>query len=161
MNSTTAVGPSSEADMLAAIKAVNEMAAFNRWAGFEVTSASAGAVELQMPWREEAGQYSGFLHAGLIGALIDTACGFAACTVAGRVLASHFAVRCLAPAVGHRFVARASVVKAGRRQVFTSADLYCEDAGTGALTLVATGDAILVPVAASPPESSAQISKPA
>jgi acyl-coenzyme A thioesterase PaaI-like protein len=47
----------------------------------------------------------------VIGALIDTACGFAAATLAGRVLASHYAVNCLRPAVGERFVARARVVK--------------------------------------------------
>lgn len=94
-------------DLLAAINAINATAAFNRWAGFQVLSASAGEVELLMPWRDEAGQYSRFLHAGLIGALIDTACGFAASTVAGRVLASHFSVNCLAPAVGQCFVARA------------------------------------------------------
>ena len=58
--------------------AINQSAAFNRWCGLEVKSASAGHVELTMHWRAEFGQYSGFLHAGLIGALIDTACGFAA-----------------------------------------------------------------------------------
>jgi uncharacterized protein (TIGR00369 family) len=133
--------------LLASIQAINGSAAFNRWAGFEVVSASPGQVELQMLWRPEAGQYSGFLHAGLIGALIDTACGFAAATVAGRVLASQFSVRCLAPAVGERFVARGKVVKAGRRQVFACADLYSEAAQGAASKWVATGDAILVPLA--------------
>lgn len=144
------VPPASEptaAAVLAAVEAINALAAFNRWAGFEVVSASPGEVELRMPWRDEAGQYSGFLHAGLIGALIDTACGFAASTVAGRVLASHFSVNCLAPAVGQSFVARAKVIKAGRRQVFTSAELYSEDAAAPSRKLVATGDAILVPAA--------------
>lgn len=67
------------------------------------------------------GHYAGFLHAGIVTALIDTACGFAAATVAGgKVLASHCAVHFLAPARGEAFVARARVVKAGHRQVFTS-----------------------------------------
>lgn len=146
MSDQTSAGPASGAQLLAAVRAINEKAAFNRWAGFEVTNASAGTVELRMPWREEVGQYSGFLHAGLIGALIDTACGFAASTVAGQVLASHFSVRCLAPAVGLHFVAKARVVKAGRRQVFASAELYCGGTEDGSQKLVATGDAILVPV---------------
>jgi len=55
-------------------------------------------------------------------------------------------VSCLAPAAGDAFVARARVVKAGRRQVFAHADLFALD-GTGE-RLVATGDAILVPIAA-------------
>lgn len=138
--------PLADANLMAAVKCVNDTAAFNRWAGFEVVSASAGAVELHMPWREEAGQYSGFLHAALISGLIDTACGFAAGTVAGPVLASHVSVRFLAPATGVRFVTKARVVKAGRRQVFASADLYCETVDSADLKLVATGDAILVPL---------------
>ena len=77
-----------------------------------------------MPWRTEVGQYFGFLHAGLVGALIDTACGFAAVTVVGRVLASHFGVNCLRPAVGERVNARGRVVKPGKTQVFTACDLY-------------------------------------
>ena len=138
--------PLADAALVAAVKAVNDTAAFNRWAGFEVVSASAGAVELHMPWHEEAGQYSGFLHAALISGLIDTACGFAAGTVAGPVLASHVSVRFLAPATGVRFVTKTRVVKAGRRQVFASADLYCETVDSADLKLVATGDAILVPL---------------
>lgn len=98
-----------------------------------------------MPWRPEARQYAGFLHAGLIGALIDSACGSAAATVVGRVLASHYAVNCLRPAAGERLVARARVVKAGKSQVFTACDLYAPTADTE--KLVATGETLLTVVA--------------
>lgn len=134
-----------EADPLALIRAINETAAFNRWCGIEVLQAGRGMAEIAMPWRPEAGQYSGFLHAGLVGALIDTACGFAAATLAGRVLASHYAVNCLRPAVGRRFVARARVVKPGKTQVFTACELFAEGED-GRETLVATGETLLVPV---------------
>lgn len=133
--------------MLDTLRTVNASAAFNRWAGFEVTQAAAGEAELAMDWRaDDMGQYAGFLHAGLIGAMLDTACGFAAATVAGQVLTSHFSVNCLAPAVGTRFVARARVLKAGRKQVFARAELLALASADDAPTLVATGDAILVPV---------------
>jgi acyl-coenzyme A thioesterase PaaI-like protein len=66
--------------------------------------------------------------------------------VSGRVLASHFSVNCLAPAVGHTFVARGRVVKPGRRQVFATAELYAQGADGGEPKLVATGNALLVPV---------------
>lgn len=137
--------------MLDTLQAINATAAFNRWAGFEVTQAGQGEAELRMAWRtDDMGQYAGFLHAGLIGAMLDTACGFAAATVSGRVLASHFSVNCLAPAVGRAFVARGRVVKAGRKQVFATAELFAEGEGDAALKLVATGSAILVPVEAAP-----------
>jgi uncharacterized protein (TIGR00369 family) len=128
-------------DPLTLIRALNGTSAFNRWCGIEVEKAQAGQVEISMPWRGEVGQYSGFLHAGLVGALIDTACGFAAVTMVGRVLASHYSVNCLRPAVGERFVARARVVKPGKTQVFTACDLFaCKD---GQEKLVATGETLL------------------
>jgi len=129
---------------LAQLRAINETAAFNRWCGIEVLEAGAGHATIAMPWRPDAGQYAGFLHAGLVGALVDTACGFAAATLAGRVLASHYAVNCLRPAVGERFIARARVVKPGRQQVFTTCELFA--VADGAEKLVATGDTLLVPI---------------
>ena len=131
--------------MLNTLKHINSTSAFNRWAGFDVTRAERGEAELIMVFREtDMAQYAGFLHAGLIGALLDTACGFAAGTVAGNVLASHFSVNCLAPAVGEVFIARARVVKAGKKQVFAHAELFAQTGDQ--LKLVATGEAILVPV---------------
>lgn len=135
--------------MLDIIKTINQSAAFNRWAGFDVTKASDGEAELRMNWRaEDMGQYAGFLHAGMIAALLDTVSGYAAATQAGRVLASHFSVNCISPAIGQAFVARGKVIKAGRKQVFVAAELFAQPEGKGdeALKLVATGNAILVPV---------------
>ena len=127
------------------IQKINAMAEFNRWCGIEVTVAEAGSVEIQMPWRAEVGQYSGFLHAGLIGTLIDTACGFAAATVAGpHLLASNFSVNCLRPAQGQKFIALARVVKPGKSQIFTSCDLFAVDAGVE--KLVANGQTLLTVV---------------
>ena len=100
------------------IRAINASAAFNRWCGIEVVSAKPGEAEIAMPWRQEVGQYAGFLHAGLVGALIDTACGFAAVTMVGRVLASHYSVNCLRPAVGA--VAPRRPVAPARRPVKSS-----------------------------------------
>lgn len=132
-------------DPLTLLRQINEKAAFNRWSGFEVIAAEPGYAELAMPWRPEVAQYAGFLHAGLVGAMLDTACGFAAATLVGNVLASHFAVNCLRPAVGERFVAKARVVKPGKIQVFTRAELFAF--ASGKESLVATGETILVPVA--------------
>jgi len=127
--------------LMARIAVINATAGFNRFLGIEVMKVEPGVVEIAMPWRPEAGQYAGFLHAGVIGALIDTACGFAAATLAGRVLASHYSVNCLRPAVGERFVARARVVKPGKSQVFTACELYAQRGGEE--KLVATGETLL------------------
>lgn len=131
-------------DSLSQMRAVNESSAFNRWCGIEVEAVEPGSVEISMRWRPEVGQYTGFLHAGLIGALIDTACGYASATMVGRVLASHYSVNCLRPAVGDRFVARARVVKPGKSQVFTACELYAQSAGQE--KLVATGETLLTVV---------------
>lgn len=130
---------------LAQLRAVNQQAAFNQWAGMEVLHAEAGRAELGLAWHPDFGQYAGFMHAGMVGALIDTACGFAAATVAGRVLASHYSVNCLRPAVGERFIARARVVKPGKTQIFTACELYAVQ--NGEEKLVATGETLLTPVA--------------
>jgi uncharacterized protein (TIGR00369 family) len=129
-------------DLIELVRRINESAEFNRWCGFEVLSCAPGAVQLAMPWRSEMGQYSGFLHAGVVGALIDTACGFAAATLAGpRLLAAHFSVNCLRPASGQRFIASARVIKPGKQQVFTACELFAVEDGTE--KLVATGETLL------------------
>jgi len=130
------------ADALEQLRAINATAQFNRWCGIEVVGAGPGTAEIAMKWRPEFAQYAGFLHAGLIGSLIDTACGFAAATLAGNVLASHFAVNCLRPGVGDRFIARARVVKHGKSQIFTACELFAQD-GAGE-KLVATGETLLL-----------------
>lgn len=130
--------------LLEKLREINASAEFNRWCGIEVVDAGEGTTELAIAWKKEFGQYAGFLHAGLIGALIDTACGFAAVTLSGRVLASTFTVNCLRPAIGVRFVARARVVKPGNKQIFTTCDLYAVTAD-GDEKLVATGQTLLCP----------------
>ena len=127
--------------------ATNASAAFNRLVGLEVVSAGAGEVELRMPWRDDLTQSAGHLHAGMIAALLDTACGFAAASIVGSVTASHFSMNCLRPAVGRCFVAKGTTLRAGRRQVFARAELFAENE-QGELSLVATGETVLVPLEA-------------
>jgi uncharacterized protein (TIGR00369 family) len=124
--------------------ATNASAGFNRWAGFEVVAAADGAAELRMQGKADFGQYAGYLHAGMIAALLDTACGFAAATIAGRVLASHFSMNCLKPAVGRLFIAKGSTLRVGRKQIFAKAELFAENE-RGERSLVATGETLLVP----------------
>jgi uncharacterized protein (TIGR00369 family) len=129
--------------LLKTLQTLNCSALFNQWAGIKVIKAEKELVELYMPWREEVGQYSGFLHAGVVGALLDTVCGFAAVTATGqRVLASHYSINFLSPAIGDAFVAKGKVTKAGKRQIFAAAELFAQKDGN--LKLVANGETILI-----------------
>lgn len=128
-------------DLLAELRVLNETAEFNRWCGLEVVSAAPGLVEIAMPWRKESGQYSGFLHAGIVATLVETACGYAAGSLAGPVLTGHFSVNCLRPAKGDRFLARAQVIRAGKTQIFTACQMFASSSNEE--KLVATGEAIL------------------
>jgi uncharacterized protein (TIGR00369 family) len=127
------------------LAATNAWANFNLRAGFEVVSAADGEAEIRMAWNDSFTQYSGHLHAGMIAALLDTACGFAAATKVGSVTASHFSMNCLKPAVGSALVAKGRMVRGGRRQVFARAELFAEDE-RGMPSLVATGETLLVPI---------------
>jgi uncharacterized protein (TIGR00369 family) len=125
--------------------AANASAGLNRLAGFNVTAADTGAAEIVMEWNDDLTQYAGHLHAGMIAALLDTACGFAAATVAGSVTATHFSMNCLRPAVGRRIIAKGTTVRVGRKQIFAKAELFAEN-DQGERSLVATGDTLMVPV---------------
>jgi uncharacterized protein (TIGR00369 family) len=127
---------------LGKLRAISKKSAFNEWLGLEVTAASEGRTELQMTWRSEFGQYSGFLHAGLMGALIDTACGFAAATITPGVLASHYSVNFFRPAVATRFIAQGQILKLGKRQIFCRAEIYGDSVTDK--RLLASGETILM-----------------
>lgn len=77
------------------------------------------------------------MHGGVLGVLVDNACGWAASSVAGPLVTAHYAVHLLAPARGERLRARGRLLRAGRRSAVAAADVYAET-GEGQV-LVATG----------------------
>lgn len=88
-----------------------------RTIGAELRQVLPGKVVIEMAFQDELTQQHGFTHAGIITAIVDTACGYAALSLmpAGAdVLSVEYKVNFLSPAVGERFVAEGSVVKAGR-----------------------------------------------
>jgi uncharacterized protein (TIGR00369 family) len=125
--------------------AANASARLNKLAGFKLTAAGNGAAEIVMEWNDDLTQYAGHLHAGMIAALLDTACGFAAATAAGHVSATHFSMNCLRPGVGRRFIAKGITLRAGRKQIFAKAELFAEN-DRGERSLIATGDTLMVPI---------------
>jgi uncharacterized protein (TIGR00369 family) len=130
--------------MIAALEAVNGASPFNRLAGFRVAEAEAGAVTLAGVAAPELMNHADALHAGVQAALIDTACGFAAGTVAGNVVTLQMNMQFLSSAKGDRFEARARVTKAGRNQIFAEAQLFAFRGEEE--VLVASGSAVLAKV---------------
>src|SRR5512142_2343876 len=85
--------------------------------GAEMTMVVPGMTEIVLPFREELTQQHGFVHAGIITTIVDSACGYAALSLMPPdvgVLTIDFKVNLLKPAAGERFVARGQVVKPGR-----------------------------------------------
>lgn len=109
--------------------------------GAELARIECGAVDLALPVAAHIRQQHGFVHAGAVATLADTACGYAALTLmpAGAgVLTVEFKMNMMAPATGDRLVARGRVVKAGRTLVVTQAEIVAEAAGTERLVALMT-----------------------
>ncbi|MEO0831299.1 MAG: PaaI family thioesterase [Pseudomonadota bacterium] len=90
--------------------------------GVEVVEVEPGRVVLEMPFNAEFSQHHGFLHAGILTTVMDSACGYAAFTLMGKeqeVLTVEFKVNFLAPAAGVRFRCTGEVVKSGRTLTVT------------------------------------------
>lgn len=76
-----------------------------------------GEVLIAVPFSAAFTQQHGFLHAGVVASVIDSACGYAALTLmepGAGVMSVEFKVNLLQPAAGNRFVAVGRVVRAGR-----------------------------------------------
>jgi uncharacterized protein (TIGR00369 family) len=86
-----------------------------------------GAVEIILVPRPGISQQHGFVHAGAVAAIADSAAGYAALSLmpAGiGVLSTEFKINLLAPAIGDRIVARGRVVKAGRTLTVAQTDVF-------------------------------------
>jgi uncharacterized protein (TIGR00369 family) len=97
-----------------------------------VLSVAAGEVELVMPFSEKLTQQHGFVHAGIITMLCDTACGFAALSLMpedAAVLTTEFKVNLLSPAKGERFIAHGRVVRPGKKLMVCLGEVFVEEAG--------------------------------
>lgn len=87
---------------------------------------SPGRVEIAMPFQEALTQQHGFLHAGVITTIVDSACGYAAYTLMppdASVLTVEYHVNFLSPAQGTQFLARGTVIKAGRTLTVCSGEV--------------------------------------
>jgi uncharacterized protein (TIGR00369 family) len=108
--------------------------------GATLSLVEPGVVEITLPYRADLAQQHGYLHAGIVTTIADSACGYAAYSLmpaGSEVLSIEFKVNLLRPAQAEEFVARAEVIKAGRTLTVVRADVFSVTAGTNR-ELVAT-----------------------
>ena len=97
--------------------------------GISIARLEPGEVDLAMDYSADLTQQNGFVHAGVITAGLDSACGIAAFTLmpaSPDILTVEFKTNLLAPARGERFAFRATVVKPGRTLTMCEARAYAD-----------------------------------
>jgi len=116
--------------------------------GATMKGVAPGEVEISLPASANITQQHGFVHGGLIGAVMDTACGFASLTLMPAntgVLTVEYKINFLAPAAGERFRMVGRVRKSGRTLTLAEADaLAVRD---GSERLIATMTATMMTIA--------------
>ncbi|MEO0329465.1 MAG: PaaI family thioesterase [Pseudomonadota bacterium] len=95
--------------------------------GGSIVSIEPGKVELSMPFSSAISQQHGFVHAGIITTMLDSACGYAAYSLMApdaEVLTIEIKTNLLAPAKGEQFRFMGRVIKAGRTITFCDGEAF-------------------------------------
>lgn len=85
--------------------------------GAQIVSIADGEVQIELPFSKKLSQQHGYLHAGAITSIVDSACGYAALTKAPpehEVVTAEFKINFMRPAIGERFLAIGKVVNSGK-----------------------------------------------
>lgn len=117
--------------------------------GASLSLVEPGVVEITLPYRKDLTQQNGYLHAGIVTTIADSACGYAAFTLmpaGSAVLSVEFKVNLLRPAKGEQFLSRAEVIKAGKTLTVVRADVFALTESNR--TLVATMQGTMICLAA-------------
>jgi uncharacterized protein (TIGR00369 family) len=94
--------------------------------GAVLSRVDAGAVDIALPFRDDLTQQDGFLHAGIVATILDSACGYAAYSLMPAdvgVLTVEYKINLMRPAIGNRLVARGRVVRAGKTLTVCTGDV--------------------------------------
>ncbi len=100
--------------------------------GAELTKLLPGEAEISLPYSEDLTQQHGFVHAGIIATLADTACGYAAFSLMpadAAVLTVEYKINLMSPAVGEYFVARGQVIRPGKTISVCTAEVVTHQQG--------------------------------
>jgi uncharacterized protein (TIGR00369 family) len=100
--------------------------------GATIIAVEPGYCAIALTPRPEVAQQHGYVHAGVVGAMVDTAGGYAGFTLfpaSASVLTVEYKLNLLAPAEGERLVAEGFVVKSGRTLAITRGEVHAERQG--------------------------------
>lgn len=106
-----------------------------------------GSVEIILPVAAHLGQQHGFVHAGAVAAIADSAAGYAALSLmppGSGVLTTEFKINLLSPAGGERLVARGRVIKAGRTLTLALSEVFAVREGQEKLCAMLTATLMTV-----------------
>jgi uncharacterized protein (TIGR00369 family) len=111
--------------------------------GASLTKVLPGEVEISLEYRDDLTQQHGFIHAGLVATLADTACGYAAFSLMApdaAVLTVEYKINLLSPAIGESLIACGKVTKPGRTLTVCSGDVFAFKEGEKKMvaTMIAT-----------------------
>jgi uncharacterized protein (TIGR00369 family) len=98
--------------------------------GASIIDIDAGKVSIRMPYNETLTQQHGFIHAGIISTILDSACGYAAFSLMPKnaaVLTIEYKINLLSPAKGEWFEAIGMVKKPGRNVTVADGEVYAHD----------------------------------
>jgi uncharacterized protein (TIGR00369 family) len=115
--------------------------------GAQLTEVVAGRVVIELDWAQALTQQHGFLHAGVVGTALDSACGYAGFSLMSAqaaVLTIEYKLNLLAPARGQRFRMEGQVVKPGRTVTVTEGRAWAREGGSE--KLIATMSCTLMAV---------------
>ncbi|MEP6679481.1 MAG: PaaI family thioesterase [Betaproteobacteria bacterium] len=100
--------------------------------GAELIAIEPGFCAIALTPRPEVSQQHGFVHAGVVSAIVDSAGGYAGYSLFpedSSVLTVEFKLNLLAPAAGERLVAEGRVIKPGRTLAITQGEVHAERGG--------------------------------
>jgi len=110
-----------------------------RLIGARLTELKPGYCAIELPYREDLTQQHGYIHAGIVSAIADSAGGYAGFTLFpadASVLTVEYKMNLLAPAAGQRLVAVGEVVKHGRTLAITRGEVHAVDGGRRTLCAI-------------------------
>ncbi len=104
----------------------------------EVIKCEGGFAELHVSMRRDLTQHHGFAHGAVIGCIADSACAWAAGSIAGDVVTAAYTLHLIGPGVGEKLIGRGTVVQNGKAIIVARSEVFAVRGGKEHLVAVAT-----------------------